>query len=501
VTGALPLGARFAYILHVQHAPLALALRALGMIAVAIALGGAVGRGRAQAPGLELLREFRGAYPAESAPGATLVEAAIEAAPAVVDIGTGTPLSAWAYNGSVPGPTIRLRLGQTLRATFANRLTAPSTIHWHGVRVPNAMDGVPGVTQPAVRPGETFVYEFTPKDAGTFWFHPHLRSSEQVERGLYGVLVVEDRAPFPYSRELTWVLDDWLLGTDGQIQEPFNTQHDLAHDGRWGNVVTVNGKRLPTFPVRAGERIRVRLLNAANGRVFAPDFSRFDGHVIAVDGMYAATPLPLIGLEMAPGNRLDLDLVVPRNAAGRKILVEDRFTRAPIPLAELDVGDAIEATPDFASPARAKVPVWRAADAVAPDLTLALAARAGGPYGIEWTLNDRVMRHEESGTHAHDDDYQLDAARFAKIRFVNDSARLHPMHIHGVFFKVLARGGRAVDERHWRDTVLVGPRETLDIGLVPLDIGRWMLHCHILEHAESGMMTLIDVGSAKETGS
>jgi FtsP/CotA-like multicopper oxidase with cupredoxin domain len=357
------------------------------------------------------------------------------------------------------------------------------------------MDGVPGVTQSPVQPGETFVYEITPKDAGTFWFHPHLRSSEEVERGLYGVLVVEDPTPSPYSRELTWVLDDWLLTADGRIQEPFNTRHDLAHDGRWGNLVTVSGRSLPTEALRPGERIRLRLLNAANGRVFAPDFSRFEGHAIAFDGMYAAAPLPLLGLELAPGNRIDLDLVVPASAAGRTIVVSDLFTHSPIPLAALSVSTEPVATPDFPSPAHSYVPRWTAGGTLTPDFDITLAARAGGPFGIEWTLNDRAMRHEEPATHVHADDYRLERARFAKLRFVNSSSRLHPMHIHGLFFKVLARDGHAVDERHWRDTVLVRPRETVDIGLVPLDIGRWMLHCHILEHAESGMMTLIDVDS------
>ena len=442
-----------------------------------------------------LLREFRGAYRAEARPSGRLVEIELEAAPATVDIGTGRPLAVWAYNGSVPGPTIRIRLGDTLRVRLTNHLPAPTTIHWHGVRVANAMDGVPGVTQAAVQPGETFIYEITPKDAGTFWFHPHLRSSEEVERGLYGVLVVEDPKPYPYSRELIWVLDDWLLTADGRIQEPFNTRHDLAHDGRWGNLVTVSGRSLPTEPVRPGERIRVRLLNAANGRVFAPDFSRFEGHAIAFDGMYAAAPLPLLGLELAPGNRIDLDLVVPESAAGRSIVVSDVFTRSAIPLAALTVSTESVATPAFSSPAHSYVPRWTGGAVLAADFDITLAARAGGPFGIEWTLNDRAMRHEEPATHVHADDYHLDRARFAKLRFINSSSRLHPMHIHGLFFKVLARDGHAVDERHWRDTVLVRPRETVDIGLVPLDIGRWMLHCHILEHAESGMMTLIDVGS------
>jgi len=124
------------------------------------------------------------------------------AAPAELALVDGGKLRVWAYNGQVPGPTFRVRLGETVRVNFTNRLPQATTVHWHGVRVPNGMDGVPHVTQGPVEPGESFIYEFTPKDAGTFWFHPHVRSSEQVERGLYGVLVVEDEKPAPYDRDV-----------------------------------------------------------------------------------------------------------------------------------------------------------------------------------------------------------------------------------------------------------------------------------------------------------
>ena len=253
---------------------------ALGLIASALVL--AVGLddgapGESDADAARLTREFSGSYDAEARPTGEVVDVEIVAEPVERTMLDGRRLAVWAYNGTVPGPEIRLRLGDTLRARFRNRLPQPTTIHWHGVRVPNAMDGVPYVTQPPVEPGESFTYEFTPKDAGTFWFHPHVRSSEQVERGLYGVLVVEDREPPAFSRDVVWVLDDWLLGADGQIHEQFNTRHDLAHDGRWGNVATVNGAVKPVLAVRPGERLRLRLLNSANGRVFAPDFSGLGG--------------------------------------------------------------------------------------------------------------------------------------------------------------------------------------------------------------------------------
>ena len=438
------------------------------------------------------LREFAGSYPADATPVGVTREFSLTAAPATVTLFDGRPLQVWAYNGQVPGPVLRVRLGETVRATLTNRLPQPTTIHWHGVRVPNAMDGVPGVTQPAVQPGETFVYEFTPKDAGTFWFHPHVRASEQVERGLFGVLVVEDVEPRPYSQDVMWVLDDWLLTSEGEIFPQFNTRHDLAHDGRWGNVVTVNGRTGEQLFVKAGERIRLRLLNVANGRVFKPDLSGLDAKVIAVDGMYAARPVDPVGFELAPGNRLDVDITVAADRGGQRIVVVDRFTPQPIPLAEIVVTDAVVATPDFASPARAHVPAWGNTRELATRAEYRLDARAGGPFGIQWTINGEAYDHADHGARPRNIQ-TLPYGEWSKLRFANDSFRLHPMHIHGQFFKVLARNGERVEEPFWRDTVLLHAKETVDVGLVPQDRGTWMLHCHVLEHAESGMMTLVNV--------
>lgn len=440
-----------------------------------------------------MLREFDGAYPTEASPSGVVREFALTAAPSVVPLFDGRPLEVWAYNGQVPGPTLRIRLGETLRVKFTNRLAHPTTVHWHGVRVPNGMDGVPGVTQPPVRPGETFVYEFTPKDAGTFWFHPHLRASEQVERGLFGVLIVEDAKPLPYSREMVWVLDDWLLGKDGAISPQFNTRHDLAHDGRWGNVITVNGDEQATFTARPGERIRLRLVNVANGRVFAPDFSGLDAKAIAVDGMSSAKPFDPNGFELAPGNRLDLDVTFPEASGGKQFVVSDRFTRSVFRLASFDVRGATAQAPAFPAPATAHIPDWTGTETVPPRLEFKLNARRGGPFGIQWTLNGLAMDHDHGGAGEHGAPYTLPLARWSKVRFTNESSRLHPMHLHGMFFKLLSRNGRPVSEPHWRDTVLVHARETVDVGVVPEDEGRWMAHCHILEHAESGMMTLIEV--------
>src|SRR4051812_25084870 len=241
----------------------------------------AVASGCHRSPDARVLREFAGAYPVVARPNGTVRAFELTAAETELPLFEGK-LRVWAYNGQVPGPTFRIRLGETLRVRFTNRLPQETTVHWHGVRLPNAMDGVPHVTQAPVQPGETFTYEFTPKDAGTFWFHPHVRASEQVERGLYGVLAVEDATPPPYSRELVWVLDDWLL-KDGAIYPEFNARHDLAMDGRWGNAITINGRSDTVVKVQPGERLRIRMLNSANGRVFTPDFGDLDARIIAVD--------------------------------------------------------------------------------------------------------------------------------------------------------------------------------------------------------------------------
>ncbi|NOR81741.1 MAG: multicopper oxidase domain-containing protein, partial [Methyloprofundus sp.] len=193
-----------------------------------------------------LEQEFKGAYPEKALPIGELKEFNIVAKEGLWSIVPPYKTSVWAYNETIPGPVMRIKLGDTLKLTLKNDLPQATTIHWHGVRVPNAMDGVPGVTQPPIQPGDSFTYQFTPKDAGTFWFHPHVNAAEQIERGLHGVFIVEDPDEPAYSQDLVWVLDDWLLTKDGQIYSKFVTRHDLAHDGRWGNLLTVNGKYQPT---------------------------------------------------------------------------------------------------------------------------------------------------------------------------------------------------------------------------------------------------------------
>ena len=237
-----------------------------------------------------------------SAPAETGVLRSFElvAAPTTLPLLDGRALEVWAYDGQVPGPTLRADVGDRIRVRLTNRLPQPTSVHWHGIRLENAMDGVPGVTQPPIEPGGSFTYEFVARDPGTFWFHPHVRGSEQVERGLHGVLVVDDPRE-ARARELVWVVDDWRLDASGAIDPAFVTRHDLAHDGRWGRVISINGRIGHHEPIAPGERVRVRIVNVANGRVFAPRVVGAEARIIAFDGRPTSGPLPLDALELRAG--------------------------------------------------------------------------------------------------------------------------------------------------------------------------------------------------------
>jgi FtsP/CotA-like multicopper oxidase with cupredoxin domain len=231
----------------------------------------------------------------------------------------------WCYDGTLPGPEIRIRQGDRLRVVVENGLGESTTVHWHGVRVPNTMDGVPHLTQPPIEPGERFAYEFEAVDAGTFWYHPHQRSFEQVGRGLAGPLIVEEPEPLRVDRDVIWMLGDWRMTKSGEISDDFGNRHDIHHSGRVGNTVTINGRVPESFAVRRGERIRLRLINAANARIFALDFTGHEPVVVAIDGQPVTPHAPENGLVvLGPAMRADLVLDMT-DEPGSRAAVIDRF--------------------------------------------------------------------------------------------------------------------------------------------------------------------------------
>lgn len=413
----------------------------------------------------------------------------------------------WSYNGSVPGPEIRVRQGDALRIAARNGLAEETTIHWHGLRVPNAMDGVPHLTQKPIAPGETFFYEFDTPDAGTYWYHPHQRSFEQVGRGLYGPLIVEERNPPEVDRDVTWVLDDWRLLRDAQISDDFGNRHDMSHAGRIGNTVTINGKITDVFEARGGERIRLRLINAANARVFGLEF---DGHrpwIIAYDGQ-PVEPHQLTGrLDIGPAMRVDL-IVDMTGEPGKAFVVKDTFysrykyrllniVYGPEPLRERPMGDIVALPPNT-------MPEPDMKNAERHDITftggmmggMSMAMMDGKRVdmmqmmrkGKAWTINGVVA----SG-HIMDPILKLDRDRSYVLAMNNDTAWPHPIHFHGHSFRVVSRNGVPTKYQEWQDTVLMSPREKVEIAFVADNPGSWMFHCHILEHQVAGMMGVIDV--------
>jgi FtsP/CotA-like multicopper oxidase with cupredoxin domain len=424
-------------------------------------------------------------------------------------VAPGPRTEIWGYDGAAPGPQLRLRQGDTLRIAVENRLEQETTVHWHGVRVPNAMDGVPHLTQSPIASGETFVYEFEVPDAGTYWYHPHHNSSQQVGRGLYGALIVEERDPYPVDRELTWLLGDWRLLPNGDISDDFDAFMDASHGGRVGNTVTINGRAPEPVPVRAGERVRLRLINAANARIFG---LRFEGHrpwVIALDGQPVEPHEPEDGLiVLGPAMRVDLVLDL-MGGSGERFTVRDAFYKGlEFDLTELAYG----AEPPLRAAASGPPPALPANTMPEPDLGragrhevlfeggmmggLRRAMVAGHRADMREMMKHRVVwavNGVAAVGHALEPVATVARGGACLLELRNDTRWHHPIHLHGHSFRVLSRNGKPTARREWQDTVLLQPEERAEIAFVADNPGDWMLHCHILEHQAAGMMAVLRV--------
>lgn len=413
----------------------------------------------------------------------------------------------WGFDGMVPGPVLRYRVGDTLKVRLENGLPMPTSIHWHGLRLPNAMDGVSGLTQEPVGRGETFDYAFELKDAGTFWYHSHERSWEQVARGVYGLLVVEEAEPPAVDRDLPFVVDDWLLHRDGRfVEETLGDLHDWGHGGRMGNLLTVNGTMQPDIAVRPGERLRLRLLNPANARIFLLDFGSIKPTVVALDGRPCRPHVvEARGLLLSPGQRADL-IVDITGGTGERIAVTDAAYDDPVAVAHF----VVDGEPLRDAPPGAQVALPGAGEGTALDLGEAVTAdllMQGGAMGTmdSAILNGHRMSWRElvqggrvwafNGV-AGDMDaplMELPRGRTAIVTLKNDTRWPHAMHLHGHHFQVIERDGKPSLGSPWRDTELMSSGETMRIAFRAGEPGRWMLHCHMLEHSAGGMMTWVSV--------
>ncbi|UXX85268.1 multicopper oxidase family protein [Roseovarius pelagicus] len=409
----------------------------------------------------------------------------------------------WGYDGKMPGPELRLAQGARLQRSFVNRLPQASSVHWHGMRIDNAMDGVAGLTQPAVEPGQNFDYDFVAPDAGTYWYHAHNRSTEQVARGLYGALIVEESTPPDVDRDEVLILDDWLLNPEtAQIDPDFTSLHDRSHAGRRGNFIATNGIHHLSLDVRQHERMRLRLVNAANARIFVLALKGMDGWTVALDGMPLARPEPVTdALILGPGQRADLIVDV---------------TAAPGELAHLVRLENEDASSQVAFPVTAKASATHRAapDPLPPNPRMELTGLDGARTtrldmqgGAMGTLDTAILNGEKksfrelveanqfwsfNGTVGMTDVPLIDVSQgeTVKLQIYNDTSFPHAMHLHGLHFREIGEDGGLGP---LRDTILMFGGQTRSIGFAADNPGDWLFHCHMLSHASSGMMTWIKV--------
>ncbi|WP_171130345.1 MULTISPECIES: multicopper oxidase family protein [unclassified Ruegeria] len=420
----------------------------------------------------------------------------------------------WAYAqqgaGSVPGPAIRVKAGERVSRTLLNELPQPTAVHWHGIRIDNAMDGAAPLTQAPVPTGGEFDYDFVCPDPGTYWYHSHNRSREQVARGLAGPLIVEDTEPWlglsgAATRELILVLDDWLLNEDGSIVEDrWDDLHAAAHAGRMGNTGTVNGQSYPEFALRPGERVRLRMINFATDRIMPIRLPDLSPTLIALDG-HPVAPRSLEVLELAPAQRADIVVDAPATSPETTSLLVDIGRGNQVEFASFRMeGKPVQPSEENVRP----LPPWK----TLPEVDLAsaqnqpLLMNGGAMRGIDEAiyqgetmdfreLTSRGMAWAFNGV-AHGMEEPLFVARLGRtvrMELVNRSAFPHGIHIHGHHFTVLSRNGVSAPYKDVRDTVLILADETVELAFVADNPGKWMIHCHMLSHQATGMMGWFEV--------
>jgi FtsP/CotA-like multicopper oxidase with cupredoxin domain len=420
-----------------------------------------------------------------------IVQVRLEAAPIDLELVPGVKTRVWAYNGSVPGPLIRARVGERVIVTFVNHLPEDSTVHWHGIRLPAEMDGVPGHSQAPVPPGGEFRYEFVVPDAGLFWYHPHVQSAKQVGDGLYGPLLVEDPGePAGLGDEVVMVLSDISLDDNGQLA-PSDAGGGIGSlFGREGEHVLVNGQLNPTLLARPGRRQRWRLVNAARSRYFQ---LALEGHTftrLGGDGGFLEAPLASDRLVLTPGQRADV-LVTPQGSAGSERAVRwvpyDRGYGSTYMRPEVTMFTIRFAEPGAVTnaplPAHLRtITALDPAGAVVQELHLTsnvidgqlVMGINGKPSGEAPPLYARLGQTQVWNV-------------------TNDIDFAHPFHVHGFFFQVLSSGDvhgpLPPAPIEWRDTADVPAKGKMSLAIRFDDRpGMWMFHCHILDHADAGMM-------------
>lgn len=412
-------------------------------------------------------------------------------APADVRIAPDGDTPAWCFNGHFPAPVIRAKQHQKVRIRVINKLAEPTTIHWHGLRIPIAMDGVPFLSQRPIMPGESFDYEFTPPDAGSFWYHPHMNSVEQLGKGLVGAFIVDEADAPDFDADVVMGLKNWHIRDDGSFTA-LTTPRNAFRMGTPGRMMTVNGKVAPTYYVPTGGAIRARLLNIDNTVTYDIRGEGSDLTIVTVDGNPIANPRPLAQHLMGPGMRLDLGFIAP-NTAGQVVTI---YHKHEVLVRFKTVGEDKQ---------RQHLPKLPLNPIPAPDLENAETIRFAFEWDASinpvekdgninyrfWTINRKAWEGMSAG------DIPAPLAKLERgksyiLELSNLTQYHHPIHLHGHTFTVLDSNKKTIEPFH-SDTVLLGQNETARIAFVADNPGRWMYHCHVIEHLKTGLMGYIEV--------
>lgn len=451
----------------------------------------------------------------------------------------------YGYNGQVPGPMIRVPQNATITVRFHNRIDLPSTVHWHGVRLDNHFDGVPGITQEAVPVGGDFVYTIHFPDAGVYWYHPHVREDIQQAMGMFGNMVIDspERDYYsPVNREQALVLDDLLINGDTLI--PFGKEGpDFTLMGRVGNVLLINGEPRYSLHVATGEVVRYLITNVSSSRTWNLSFGGAPIKVVASDVSRFEREERVPSVAIAPAERYVVEVRYDR--PGRYVVKNaiqaiNHFLGEFSP--EVDtVGlvtvDASPAAPDYGpqfntlrsiTAVQRDIEPYRKYFDKAPDksITLTVATSAlplatvqfmnvdtayyapvewvDGMPDMNWLSTDKqvrwILRDDATGKENMDIDWHTPVGSVVKLRIFNDPKSFHPMqhpiHLHGQRMLVVSRDGVATRNLAWKDTAIIPVGSTVDLLIDASNPGAWMLHCHIAEHLGAGMMAVLHVDGA-----
>jgi FtsP/CotA-like multicopper oxidase with cupredoxin domain len=418
------------------------------------------------------------------AAGDEVVRHRLEASEIEWEIAPGRTVRGYGFNGQVPGPVLEAKQGVPLEIEFTNQLPEPTVIHWHGLRIPAAMDGTEIVQRP-IQPGETFTYRFTPPDAGTFWYHSHANETEQMEKGLYGALIVRAADELTLDGEKILVFDDLRIDTGGQIAK-FGGLMD-RHNGREGSVRLINGTSEPELTIAAGQIERWRIVNASSARYVRLSLGGLPFQIIGTDGGMIEAPVTATEVLLPPADRIEL-AVGPFENEGAVLGIEDLPYYRMAGKKGVEHFGTIRIAPRKPSTALVPARLREIAPLVTGDPIVTRTVKLGFKLSLRRGL-DFVVNGER---HHHDEPVKVGELQVWEV--VNSTMMDHPFHLHGFFFQVLAINGKKPEWRSLEDVINVPPRATVRIAWYPDDRpGSWMYHCHILEHHASGMMAHFDV--------